>query len=204
MNVAMSDPTPDLPDSGWAAGDRESDERVARRSFLAETRRALWSLLVAAVGVTLGLLIVGGVSFRGGLLVAFVLVVLLFVLEALLNPLLRRLAARGSVVLALVLGIVAQVAVIAVVVVVSGVADASWLNVLVVLVVASVVISLGQWLATTTDTAYIIGSAVTSRRRRDTDGPAPAVRPRGLLVVQLDGVSHEVIERALSGVQSPE
>src|SRR6478735_7709916 len=151
MNVAMSDPTPDLPDSGWAAGDRESDERVARRSFLAETRRALWSLLVAAVGVTLGLL--------------------LFVLEALLNPLLRRLAARGSVVLALVLGIVAQVAIIAVVVVVSGVADASWLNVLVVLVVASVVISLGQWLATTTDTAYIIGSAVTSRRRRDTDGP---------------------------------
>jgi len=103
MNVAMSDPTPDLPDSGWAAGDRESDERVAGRSFLAETRRALWSLLVAAVGVTLGLLIVGGVSFRGGLLVAFVLVVLLFVLEALLNPLLRRLAARGSVVLALVL-----------------------------------------------------------------------------------------------------
>ena len=203
MNVAMSDPTPDLPDSGWAAGDRESDERVARRSFLAETRRALWSLLVAAVGVTLGLLIVGGVSFRGGLLVAFVLVVLLFVLEALLNPLLRRLAARGSVVLALVLGIVAQVAVIAVVVVVSGVADASWLNVLVVLVVASVVISLGQWLATTTDTAYIIGSAVTSRRRRDTDGPAPAVRPRGLLVVQLDGVSHEVIERALVAGQAP-
>ena len=203
MNGAMSDPTPDLPDSGWAAGDRESGDRVAHRSFLAESRRALWSLLVAAVGVTLGLLIVGGVTFRGGLLVAFVLVVLLFVLEALLNPLLRRLAARGSVVLALLLGIVAQVAVIAVVVVVSGVADASWLNVLVVLVVASVVISLGQWLTTTTDTAYIIGSAVTSRRRRDTDRPAPAVRPRGLLVVQLDGVSREVIERALVAGQAP-
>ncbi len=203
MNGAMSDPATDLPDSGWAAGDREAGERVARRSFLAETRRALWSLLMAAVGVTLGLLIVGGVTFRGGLLVAFVLVVLLFVLEALLNPLLRRLAARGSVVLALVLGIVAQVAVIAVVVVVSGVAEASWLNVLVVLVVASVVISLGQWLTTTTDTAYIIGSAVTSRRRRGTDGPAPAVRPRGLLVVQLDGVSREVLDRALVGGQAP-
>ena len=45
MNGAMSDPTTDLPDSGWAAGDREAGERVARRSFLAEARRALWSLL---------------------------------------------------------------------------------------------------------------------------------------------------------------
>ena len=115
---------------------------------------------MAAVGVALGLLIVGGLRLRAGLLVAVVLLVVLFALDALLNPLLRRLAARGSVVLALVLGIVAQVAVIAVIVVVSGVVDASWLNVLVVLVVASVVISLGQWLATTTDTAYIIGSAV--------------------------------------------
>ena len=126
--------------------------------------------------MTLGLLIVGGVTFRGGLLVAFVLVVLLFVLEALLNPLLRRLAARGSVVLALVLGIVAQVGVIAVVVVVSGVAEASWLNVLVVLGAALVVISLGQWLTTTTDTAYIIGSAVTSRRRRGTGVGPPSGR----------------------------
>jgi hypothetical protein len=134
---------PDLPNSGWAAGDRESEDRVAGRSFLSESRRALWALFVAAVGVTLGLLVVGGVSTRGGLLVAVVLIVVLFALDALLNPLLRRLAARGSVVLALVLGIVAQVAVIAVIVVVSGVADASWLNVLIVLVVASVVISLG-------------------------------------------------------------
>jgi hypothetical protein len=203
MNVDMSDRGPDLPDSGWAAGDRESEDRVAGRSFLAQARRALWSLLVAAVGVTLGLLVVGGISLRSGLLVGFVLVVVLVVLEGLLNPLLRRLAARGSVVLALVLGIVAQVAVVAVVVVVSGVADASWVNVLVVLVVASVVISLGQWLAATTDTAYIIGSAVTSRRRRPGDGSPPADRPRGLLVVQLDGVSREVVERALVAGQAP-
>ena len=199
----MVDLAPDLPDSGWAAGDRESEDRVAGRSFLAESRRALWALFVAAVGVTLGLLVVGGVSTRGGLLVAVVLIVVLVALDALLNPLLRRLAARGSVVLALVLGIVAQVAVITVIVVVSGVADASWLNVLIVLVVASVVISLGQWLASTTDTAYIVGSAVTSRRRRPVDGAPPATRPRGLLVVQLDGVSREVVERALVAGQAP-
>lgn len=189
-----------LPDSGWAAADRGSEDRVVPRSFTGGSRRALWSLVVAAVGVSLGLLVVGGVSLRGGLLVALVLVVALVLLDALLNPLLRRLAARGSVVLALVLGIVAQVVVIAVVVAVSGVTDASWTDVLVVLVVAAVVISLGQWLAATSDTAYILGSAVRGGRRRSE--PA-GDRPRGLLVVQLDGVSREVVERALASGQAP-
>ena len=41
----MVDIGPDLPDSGSVAGERGSEDRVARRSFLAESRRALWSLL---------------------------------------------------------------------------------------------------------------------------------------------------------------
>ncbi|NUS50968.1 MAG: phosphodiesterase, partial [Nocardioidaceae bacterium] len=176
---------------------------MARRSFWGESRRALWSLVVAGVGVGLGLLVVGGVSLQRGLLVAIILVVALFLLDALLNPLLRRLAARGSVVLALLLGIVSQIVVIAVVIAALGIHADSWVDVLVVLVVAAVVISLGQWLATTTDTAYIIGSAVTRRRWRADSVSEAAARPRGLLVVQLDGVSREVVERALVSGQAP-
>ncbi|HEU4999010.1 MAG TPA: alkaline phosphatase family protein [Lapillicoccus sp.] len=198
----MADHAPGLPDSGWASAGRGAEDRIARRSFWAESRRALWSLVVAAVGVGLGLLVVGGVSLRRGLLVALVLVVALFLLDALLNPLLRRLAARGSVVLALLLGILSQVVVVVVVIAGLGIQADSWVGVLVVLVVAAVVISLGQWLATTTDTAYIIGSAVT-RRRPTGDGVGAADRPRGLLVVQLDGVSREVVERALVSGQAP-
>jgi hypothetical protein len=202
MNVAMSDGAPALPDSGWAANGRGTQARVAGRSWLAESRRALWSVVVAAVGVSLGLLVVGGVTLRGGLLVATAIVVALFVVDALLNPLLRRLAARGSVVLALLLGILGQIVVIIVIVVAFGIEATSWLDILIVLVVAAVVISLGQWLATTTDTAYIIGSAVTRRRRPD-ERAATEPRPRGLLVVQLDGVSREVVERALVSGQAP-
>jgi hypothetical protein len=204
MNDAMSDVAPGLPDSGWAAPDRGSADQVTGRSFLAESRRALRSLVVAALGVGLGLLVVGGVTLRGGLLGPLLLVVTFFVFYAVLNPLLRRLAARGSVVLALVLGILAKIIVIIILVAASGVADASWTDVLVVLVVAAAVICLGEWLATTTDTAYIVGSAISRRgsRRRNADQCAGA-RRRGLLVVQLDGVSREVVERALVSGQAP-
>jgi hypothetical protein len=177
------------------------EDRVTRRSVLSEARHTAWSVVVATVGVGLGLQVVGGVPTRGGLLVAMAIVVALFVVDALLNPLLRRLAARGSVVLALLLGIVAHVVMVVVIVATFGIQTRSWVDVLIVVVVAAVVISLGQWLATTTDTAYIIGSAVT--RRRIPPSVETAERPRGLLVVQLDGVSREVVERALVSGQAP-
>lgn len=171
----------------------------AQRSVGQATMDVLLNVVIATVGVWLGLLVVGSpvrLSAGGALLVT----VSLLLLETLLRPLLRVLAARGSVFLALILGVAAQIAVIAVVFnLVLGIYFEDWLKFLVVTAVAAVVIALGRWLVSASDAAYVIGHATRLRRIAPTGG----LRPRGLVVVQIDGMSVDVLERAVRSGEVP-
>ena len=212
MNGGMSAEPTHLPQSGWGTPRRDSadatvdTDRLWRRPVVQDVVEGFWSFLVASVGVGLGLLLVRGVDLDNVLLSALGLVLGLVVLDALVNPLLRRLAAFGSVLLALVLGVAAQLVLIVVVLELSGnTADENFADILKVLLVTAVVMSLGRWLVGATDTAYVVGAAMTGTHRwwgrgaRTTDPHAP----RGLLVVQLDGLSQEVVEHALVSGQAP-
>lgn len=163
------------------------------------TVNVLLNVVIAAAGVWLGLVVVGSpvrLSAGGAVLVT----VCLLVLESLQRPVLRVLAARGSVILALVLGVAAQVAVIALVFnVVLGIHFDDWLKLLTVTAVAAAVIAVGRWLASASDAAYVIGHATQLRRVSASAGP----RPRGLVLIQIDGLSLDVLERAVRSGEVP-
>ncbi|MFP5346421.1 MAG: alkaline phosphatase family protein [Actinomycetes bacterium] len=209
MPDGQGEPEAPLPPSGWASLAPEAAAASWTRPLLRDLLEGLWSVLVAAAGVGLGLALVEGVHVEHAFAVAVVAVVAILVLDAVLNPLLRRLASLGSVVLALVLGVLAQLATVTLVLVLApGVTVLRWTSTVTVILVATVVISLGRWLVGATDSGYVVGAALgrtgawrRSRRLAARDAADP--RRRGLLVVQLDGVSVGVLERAIDGGQAP-
>ena len=185
-----------LPPSGWA--DRDSDSsRSPALPLVRDVVSALWSVLVAAFAFSVGLSVAGIHSVRSFPLLLAALAVGFALIELVLSPILRRVAARGSALLALVLGVGAQLAVLAVVVIVAaGGTGVGWWQLTQALLIAAAVLAAGRWLVGSTDSGYIVGAAT---RRRTT----PRTGGRGLLVVQLDGVSPHVLARAIEAGQAP-
>jgi len=192
---------------------RWSDPGEANRSrvrILADVGRALVSLVIVSIALSVGVAVAGLTITRWWVLVSSVAVAAL-VLELATGSLLRGLAARGSVVTALVLGTTAQLAVLGTALALStDLARLPFTTIVLVLVVAAAVLSAGRWVVGASDSAYIVaaagrhGARTRARTRsRHEGGPGGGRRPRGLLVVQLDGVSLPTLHRAIEGGQAP-
>ncbi|WP_223304828.1 alkaline phosphatase family protein [Cellulomonas sp. B6] len=158
---------------------------------------ALVSLAVTALGLGVAIVVVDGVSATtpwGVLLAALAVAVGDLVLRAPLRVLATVAGAGG----ALVAGLAAQVLVLwGALSVASGVEVTSGWAVLWVLVLTSVVMAVGRWLWGASDNEYVVADVV-RRAQRGARVPAgePGERPRGMLVVQLDGVSAPVLDQA--------
>lgn len=185
-----------LPRSGWADQDADPSPSSAL-PLLRDVVGAVWSVLVAGFAFSVGMAVAGIHSVRSFPLLFVALGVGFALIELVLSPILRRVAARGSAILALVLGLGAQLAVFGIVVIVAvGGTGVGWWQVAQALLVAAAILALARWLVGSTDSGYIVGAAT---RRRTT----PRTGGRGLLVVQLDGVSPDVLDRAIEAGQAP-
>ena len=154
---------------------------------------------LAVAGLWAGL-VVAGVAEQLDVATVLAATVTLLVVEAAARPLLRRVASRGSAVWALIVGLAAQVLVAALVLTfVAGVRLERWYDLAVVLGTMAVITAVGRWLVGASDAAYVVGHALHRGRSADAE-EAPA---RGLVVVQLDGVSATVLRRAISSGQAP-
>ncbi len=158
------------------------------------------SAAIAIVGLRAGLAVVGE-THAIGLRTLLLTTVALFVAELATRPWLRGLAGRGSALLALAVGLVGQVVIAGVVVsLFTGVRLGAWYDVVVVLGVMALVTALGRWLVGASDEAYVVGHAL----RRPSVRPSPTATPaRGLVILQFDGVSAEVLRRAMASGQAP-
>jgi len=163
----------------------------------------LWTVLVAALALYLGLLAVGeGVDDELFLLLSVALG--MFLLDAVLAGPLRRIASRGSVLLALILGLGAQIAVLGAALTFGAGASVGAGDIFIVLMVASAVMAVGRWFAGATDSGYVVGAATARTARALRGRKADAGQSdRGLLVVQLDGLALPVLRRAIAGGQAP-
>ncbi|MFZ0158180.1 MAG: hypothetical protein WAL50_04035, partial [Kineosporiaceae bacterium] len=123
-------------------------------SWLRDLAALSWSLVTTTAAVGLGVLVVGGVRVGqlGPLAVALAAVT---VLDTLVQPLLRPLAAFGSVVLALVLGFGFQVAlVLAALRFTPGVSSSGWRDTAAVLLIAAGILAATRWVLGSSDTSY--------------------------------------------------
>lgn len=167
------------------------------------------SVVVAALGLWAGLAVVGfadRVSIEELIFTALALLVA----EVVARPFLRALAGRGSALLALLIGLLGQLTISGLVAYwVLGVRIRHWFTLGVVLMVMALITALGRWLVGASDTAYVVGHALRQRHRaRSTDDASdasdrPDAAARGMLVVQLDGVSTQVLKRAMVSGQAP-
>ncbi|MEU2199361.1 phosphodiesterase [Isoptericola sp. NPDC019482] len=176
-----------------------------------DVRAALWSLASTAAGLGVAIVLVDGVRVASPwhVLLAALVVGLG---DALLRAPLRRLARAGGAVVALLLGLAAQVLVVwAALSFLPGVTSDSWADVLAVLLVAAVVMACGRWVVGARDNAYVVGDLLRRSRRRAGVPRRPARdgaggggaddradgRPPGVLVVMLDGVARPTLDHAL-------
>ncbi|MFC7879380.1 alkaline phosphatase family protein [Isoptericola sp. NPDC057391] len=177
-----------------------------------DVRAALWSLASTAAGLGVAIALVDGVGVASpwDVLLAALVVGLG---DALLRAPLRRLARAGGAVVALLLGLAAQVLVVwAALTFLPGVTSDSWADVLAVLLVAAVVMACGHWVVGARDNAYVVGDLLRRARRRaglprratragaldgTGDGGGADDRPPGVLVVMLDGVARPTLDHAL-------
>ncbi|MEP7370560.1 MAG: alkaline phosphatase family protein, partial [Dermatophilaceae bacterium] len=172
----------------------------ARESMMARVISVVVSAVTAAFGLWLGLAALGEAAAipLGTLLAA---TVALFVVEVASRPWLRGLASRGSAVLALGIGLTGQVVIAALVVsFFTGVRFEAWYEIAAVLGITALVTASGRWLVGASDAAYVVGHALRHAPRHPGTGGAP---PRGLVILQFDGVSAEVMRRAMASGQAP-
>lgn len=182
--------------NGWAAPRPPGGGRWHR---LTDLMQGLWTLLVTLVAVSLGLRVAGvTVDDKWNLVLAVVVATVL--LDLVLASPLRWLAARGSVILALLLGFGAQVVVLATAIGLTTYSDIGVSETIIMLVVASTILAIGRWISGATDSAYVVGAATARTSRRLS---RHAATDRGLLVIQLDGVGLPVLRRAIAGGQAP-
>ncbi len=179
-------------------------------SWLRDLAALSWSLLTTTAAVGLGVAAIDGVEagHLGPLAGALAAVT---VLDALAQPVLRRLAAFGSVMLALLLGFGFQVLlVVAALRLTPGLSSAGWRDSVAVLLIAAGVLAATRWVLGSSDTSYVVGHALrrggargVRRRPPDPSGDRGQSSRRGLLVVQLDGVSPGVLRTCLAAGLAP-
>ncbi len=168
---------------------------------------AAWGLLTTSLGLGAAIALVDGVTADGPLPVILVAVTVAAG-DFLLRPLLRLLALGVGAIGAMVAGLVAQVALAwCVLLLVPGIGVTDWPAVFVVLVVASVTMALGRWLVGANDSSYVLGDilrrARSRARARERRGEAALPSEAGLLIVQLDGLSHSALQQAIEGGLAP-
>lgn len=191
----------------WSGTDEHS-LRTGVLPLLSDIGQGLWSLVTVLLALLAGLAVAGLSVVNWALFVGLTAGAILLLEVGLAAPL-RALAARGSVITALLLGVTAQLLVLgAALTYGTSFATLDAGTVAVVLLVAAALLALGRWIVGASDSAYIVGSAArnTNRarafRRRAADRDSHELK-RGLLVVQLDGVSLPTLRRAIEGGQAP-
>ena len=146
------------------------------RPVLRDLTDAAWCLLTTATGFGAGIAAVDGVSARGPVPVIGASLVV-FAGDALLRPVLRRLAVLGSAAFALLLGLLAQLLIISAAL--SWTPDVSttgWRASLLVLIIAAAVMAAGRWLIGAGDSSYVLGNLLNRRSRRRAAGRRAAGR----------------------------
>lgn len=128
---------------------------------------------------------------------AFVIAAVVTVADAFARPVLRVLAGRTGPVAALLLGTAVQVGLIelALLVVPGVVTNGPWAA-LATLVTVALVMTVSRWLIGVNDSTYLVADLVRrgERRRRSVGAPTGT----GVVIVQLDGVPHPVLELGIA------
>ena len=170
------------------------------RLLAADAAEALVGLGATVVGLAAGAFLTSTVRVGSwwGLVGAAVIITAADV--GLREPL-RRFAAVGGALVAVVLGLAAQLTVAyAALVLVPGIEVTSLGGVVATIVVAAVVMAAARWLWGAADSGYVVadvlGRASRASRRRGRQG-ASTPSEAGLLVVQLDGVGAQVLQEAV-------
>jgi uncharacterized membrane protein YvlD (DUF360 family) len=189
-----------------------------------------WGLLSTTLGLGAAIAVVDGATADGPLAVLATAIVVA-VADLLLRPVLRVVAVVVGAIGAMLCGLAAQVLTAwGALALVPGVSTDGWRSAFAVVVVAALFMALGRWLLGANDSAYVLGDTLRrarararraqrgSTRARSANGSVTRV-PRGearggtagaagqgeagLLVVQLDGLSHGALRQAIDGGLTP-
>lgn len=176
-----------------------TSQGIAEQSGTERLVAATASAANAAFGLWIGLWVVDAAdSIDPG--EAVLVVLFLAIADAVAQPILRGLASRGGALLALLLGIVGQIGlVILIAYFVVGIELTNVSEIIVVACVMGVITALGRWVVGASDEAYVVGHALRHQRQ----GSEQNRSDRGLVVIQLDGVSAGVLKRAIASGQAP-
>jgi hypothetical protein len=175
---------------------------------LQDVGEAVLTLATTTLGLAVAVWLIDGVRADNPASVVAAAVVVA-IGDLLLGAPLRFLARRGSAVLALGLGLLAQVAVLWVALsLIPGIAADSVWDVLGVLVLTAIVMAVGRWIMGANDSDYVISVVVRrarrqARRRGIVEPRDGAPREPGMLVVQLDGVAAPVLREAIQAGLAP-
>ncbi len=193
----------------------EQTRRRWLRITATDVRGALWSLVSTAAGLGLAIALLPGASATT-VWAPLVVALLVGIGDVLARPLLRRLALRLGALGALVSGIVAQLVVAWLALTyVPGIWTRTWADVVWVLVAAGAIMAVGRWVVGASDREYVLGDLLRRARRNAgrsgvaRGGRAAGTDPtadgadRGLLIVQLDGVSRTTLDHALQAGLAP-
>ena len=164
---------------------------------LRDVGEGLLAVVTSALGLGVGLYVLDGAGAASWLDI-LAAAVLIAVGDRLVRPVLGLLAVATGIVGALLAGLAAQVLIAwAALNLVPGIIVRSWGQVLLLLVVASGVMTGARWLLGGNDSGYVLGDVLRRARSRARRGDVPGRGEPGLLVVQLDGVSRAVLEHAI-------
>ncbi|MDM7856151.1 alkaline phosphatase family protein [Cellulomonas alba] len=176
------------------------------RPTVADLIDAAVGLATTALGLGVAVALVDGVSASSWLPVIGA-ALLVGVGDWLLRAPLRLLAGWAGAMGAFVAGLAAQVAIVwLALVVMPGIGVRSGWSVLAVLVIAAIVMAAARWVWGSNDSEYVVADVLRRARRRARRAgvdPRPAHREPGMLVVQLDGVAHPVLEQAIEAGLAP-
>ena len=157
----------------------------------------LLAVVTSALGLGIALFVLDGAGARSWWDVLAV-AVLMAVGDRLVRPVLRLVAFALGLVGALFAGFAAQVLVAwAALTLVPGITVHSWVQVLLLLVVAAQFMAAGRWLVGSSDSSFVLGDVLRRARSRARHGQVPGRGEPGLLIVQLDGVSRAVLAHAI-------
>lgn len=182
---------------------------MARPGPLVPTLRDLadagWSLLTTTLGLGAAIGLVDSATATG-LLPVVVVAAAVALADFLLRPVLRLLAIAVGAIGAMLCGLLAQLLIAwGVLSVVPGIGVNGWRSAAAVMIVASFIMAVGRWLIGANDSAYVLGDTLRrarSRARRSAREQAPPGEA-GLLMVQLDGLSHSVLRHAIESGLTP-
>lgn len=170
------------------------------RLVAADVAEVLVGLGATVVGLAAGALLTSTVEVGSWLGLVGAALVITAADVGLREPL-RRFAAVGGAVVAVVLGLAAQLTIAyAALVLMPGIEVSSLGGVVATIVVAAVVMAAARWLWGAADSGYVVADVLdraSRARRRAGAAGVPVPTRSGLLVVQLDGVGAEVLREAV-------